>query len=146
MKETESMRRDGRGMIAGGLVGLLMFVGLYLWSGLSPRPSYSSPIPGEQYVVIGEEDLKVTTYARQFDSGVSTRAVYAIVAIQGDTVRWKAFNRATGNNGAILDSGDYYEIKENDELQRWNVIRDITGNTPFQNSVTAHVIFYGRPS
>lgn len=95
----------------------------------------------ERLRVIGDEDLILSSTSSA--SGFATipnMAESMLIAIQGDSIRWKAFNTdPESNNGGILDEGDYYLIDTPYEIQKWKGILKSGGS-----AATAHGIYYGR--
>jgi hypothetical protein len=115
-------------------------IALSLWN---PYPVHTEPIPGERYVVIGDEELGVSIIAKKFTSSVSPQATHARVFIEGGVVRFRSYGTAAAKSGATMIAGGMYEVNENSELMTWNVALDSTTSTA-PNSVTAYVIYYGR--
>ena len=106
------------------VIGLLMIAGS-VWAG----PDY----------VLSDEDLVVTSSAQGFAS-IPADVKAALISIQGDSIRWKAYTDPEANNGSILDEGDYYFISNPDVLRQWKAILKTGGS-----AATAYVIYLGTP-
>lgn len=90
--------------------------------------------------VIGEENLIITSTATASGlADIPKNAESALIGIQGDSVRWMAFNTdPESNNGPILDNGDYYLIDTPYELSKWKAILSAGGS-----AATVYALYYG---
>jgi len=88
--------------------------------------------------VIGDETLSGVTTASVSTLTVPEKATSGLVAIYGDTVRWKGYTSdPTSTNGALLYNGDYVYF---DSLVKFKVILKSGGSDS-----TVYVMYYGRP-
>jgi len=88
--------------------------------------------------VLGDEDIVVsgtTVYTLTATSG----SVSAIITIQGDAVRWKAYSTDPAiTNGALLYNGDYLFLTSPYEISGFSAILSSGGS-----GATIYAIYYG---